>query len=111
MIASMLKNAPIVPYIPARDVARARKFYEEKVGLVPREETAGGVVYECGNQSGVFLYPTPNGGTSKPSQAFWQVKDVVAEVAALKAKRVVFDEYDMTGLKPVNGIPTAGDNY
>ena len=29
----MLKNAQIVPYIPVADVARARKFYEEKVGL------------------------------------------------------------------------------
>jgi catechol-2,3-dioxygenase len=62
MIAGMLKNAPIVPYIPVRDVARARKFYEGKIGLVPREETAGGVVYECGNQSWLFLYPTPKQG-------------------------------------------------
>jgi hypothetical protein len=29
----MLKNAAIVPYIPAANVARAREFYEEKVGL------------------------------------------------------------------------------
>jgi predicted enzyme related to lactoylglutathione lyase len=106
----MLKNAPIVPYIPARDVTRARRFYEEKVGLVPREEIAGGVVYECGSQSWVFLYPTPNGGTSKASQLFWQVKDVEAEVAELKAKGVVFEEYDMPGLKTVNGIMTAGTN-
>ena len=45
----MLKNHPIVPYIPAADVARARRFYEQKVGLTAREEVAGGVVYECGN--------------------------------------------------------------
>ena len=38
----MLKNAPVVPYIPASNIARARKFYEEKVGLVAREEIAGG---------------------------------------------------------------------
>ena len=110
MIAGMLKNAPIVPYIPARDVARARSFYEEKVGLVPREEVAGGVVYECGGQSWVFLYPTSNAGTSKASQLFWQVKDIEAEVAALKATGVVFEEYDMPGLKTVNGIMTAGSN-
>ncbi len=36
--ATVLKNAPIVPYIPVSDVARARKFYEEKVGLKPKEE-------------------------------------------------------------------------
>jgi predicted enzyme related to lactoylglutathione lyase len=104
----MLKNAPIVPYIPASDVTRARRFYEQKVGLVPREEFAGGVVYECGDRSWIYLYPTPNAGTSKASQAFWEVDDVEAEVAELKARGVVFEEYDMPGLKTVNGIATAG---
>jgi predicted enzyme related to lactoylglutathione lyase len=104
----MLKNAPIVPYIPATDVARARKFYEEKVGLVPREEVAGGVVYECANGSWVFLYPSAGGGTSKASQAFWQVHDVEAEVAELKARGVVFEEYDMPGMPMVDSIATAG---
>jgi predicted enzyme related to lactoylglutathione lyase len=104
----MLKNAPIIPYIPATDVARARTFYEQKVGLVAREEVAGGVVYECGNRSWVFLYPTSFAGTSKASQAFWQVKDVEAEVAELKRRGVVFEEYDMPGLKTVNGIADTG---
>jgi predicted enzyme related to lactoylglutathione lyase len=104
----MLKNAPVVPYIPASNVARARKFYEEKVGLVAREEIAGGVVYECGNRSWIFLYQSAGAGTSKASQAFWQVDDVEAEVAELRARGVVFEEYDMPGLKTLNGIATAG---
>ena len=103
----MLKNAPIVPYIPAADVARARRFYEEKVGLVPREVVAGGVVYECGKHSWVFLYPSGGAGTSRASQAFWQVDDVEAEVAQLRESGVTFEEYDMPGLKTVNGIATA----
>ena len=53
----MLRNAPICAYIPASDVTRARKFYEGIVGLEPREEYAGGVVYQCGGAE-VFLYPT-----------------------------------------------------
>ena len=104
----MLKDSPIVPYIPATDIARARKFYEEKVGLVPREEVAGGVVYECAGGSWIFLYKSGGAGTSKASQAFWQVRDVEAEVRELKAKGVVFEDYDMPGLKTVNGIATAG---
>jgi predicted enzyme related to lactoylglutathione lyase len=104
----MLKDAPIVPYIPAVDVARARKFYEEKVGLVARDEIAGGVVYECGAGSWVFLYPTAGAGTSQASQLFWQVEDVEAEVAALRARGVAFEEYDGPGLRTVNGIMTAG---
>jgi predicted enzyme related to lactoylglutathione lyase len=105
----MLKNAPVVPYIPATDITRARRFYEEKVGLVPREEIAGGVVYECGNGSWIFLYRSGGAGTSQASQAFWQVKDLEAEVRELRARGVVFEDYDMPGLKTVDGIATAGD--
>ena len=104
----MLNNAPIVPYIPATNVARARAFYEQQVGLVPREEVAGGVVYECGKGSWIFLYPSAGAGTSQASQAFWQVEDVEAEVAALKTRGVVFEDYDMPGLKTVNGIADTG---
>src|SRR5262245_30492763 len=103
----MLSNAPIRAYIPARDVARARSFYEQKIGLVPKEEFAGGVIYECGGAE-VFLYPTENAGTSKASQAFWQVADVAAEVAALRARGVVFEEYDTPDFSTTNGIATGG---
>jgi predicted enzyme related to lactoylglutathione lyase len=103
----MLKSAPIRAYIPASDVSRARKFYEQMVGLMPKQEYAGGVIYECGG-SEVFLYPTPNAGTSKASQAFWQVSDVEAEVAELKARGVVFEEYDMPGVTMKNSIATGG---
>lgn len=104
----MLKTAPIVPYIPVADVGRARKFYEEKVGLTPRQEYAGGVIYECGKGSWVFMYPSAGAGTSKASVAFWAVEDVAAEVAELKARGVTFEEYDMPGIKTVNGIATGG---
>ena len=103
----MLRDAPIRAYIPAADVARARKFYEGTVGLTPKAEYAGGVIYECGGAE-VFMYPTKNAGTSKASQAYWQVSDVEAEVAALKARGVKFDEYDMPGMTMKNSIATAG---
>ena len=104
----MLKQAPIVPYIPVADVGRARKFYEEKVGLKAKEEYAGGVIYECGDGSWVFMYPSPGAGTSKASTAFWEVDDVAAEVAELKARGVVFEEYDIPGIKMENSIASGG---
>jgi predicted enzyme related to lactoylglutathione lyase len=104
----MLQQAPMYAYIPAKDVARARKFYEEKLGLKPKQEIAGGVAYEFGKGTGCFLYPTPNAGTSKASQAFWQVEDVEREVRELKARGVKFEVYDTPGMKTVNGIATAG---
>ena len=104
----MLKDAAIVPYVPVSDVARARRFYEDKVGLKPKEEYAGGVIYECGNGSWFFMYRSAGAGTSKASTAFWAVDDVAAEVKELKARGVVFEEYDMPGLKTVNSIATGG---
>jgi predicted enzyme related to lactoylglutathione lyase len=104
----MLKNAAIVPYIPVADVSRARGFYEEKVGLEPKEEYAGGVIYECGKGSWAFMYRSPGAGTSRANTAFWSVEDVEREVEELKRRGVVFEEYDMPGLKTVNGIATGG---
>ena len=104
----MLQYSPMYAYIPAKDVARARTFYEKTLGFTPGPEIAGGVTYEFGNRTACFLYPTPNAGTSKASQAFWQVDDVEREVADLKARGVTFEEYDMPGLKTENGIATGG---
>ena len=42
----MLQKYPMYAYIPAQDVARERAFYEQKVGLKPTREEAGGVTYE-----------------------------------------------------------------
>jgi predicted enzyme related to lactoylglutathione lyase len=103
----MLSTAPIRAYIPASDVARARKFYEHTVGLTPKEDYAGGVIYECAGTE-VFMYPTSNAGTSKASLAYWQVADVEAEVAELKARGVVFEEYDMPGVEMRNNIAVGG---
>jgi predicted enzyme related to lactoylglutathione lyase len=105
--ANMLRNAPIRPYLPVSDLQRARSFYEKVVGLTPKHEYAGGVIYECGGVE-VFMYPTSNAGTNKASQAFWQVADVEAEVTELKSRGVVFEEYDMPGIEMKNSIVTAG---
>jgi len=104
----MLQKSPMYAYIPAIVLDRARKFYEEKVGLTPKQEINGGVVYEFAGGTAAFLYPTPNGGSSRASQAFWSVQDVEAEVAELKKRGVKFEEYDVPGMKTVNGIATGG---
>ena len=104
----MLQNSPLYAYIPAQDVARARRFYEDKLGFRPREEVAGGVVYEFGKGTAAFLYPRPNAGSSRASQAYWQVADIEREVAELKKRGVKFEDYDMPGMKTENGIFTGG---
>jgi len=104
----MLQDFPMYAYIPAKDMARARRFYEGKLGLAAKEEVAGGVVYEFGRGTACFLYLTPNAGTSQASQAFWAVDDVDAEIRTLEARGVVFEDYDMPGERSDAGAITAG---
>ena len=105
----MLKNAPLYAYIPASDMARARRFYEDKLGLTPKQEVNGGLVYEFANGTACFMYPTPNAGTSKASQAFWQVEDVDHEIDELKARGVEFERYEgMPGERSASGAISAG---
>ncbi len=103
----MLRNAPMYSYIPAKDIERARRFYEDKLGFKPKEVRAGGVVYEFARGTACFLYPTPNAGTSRASQAFWQVEDIEQEVAQLTARGVEFEKYDLPEVDE-KGISTAG---
>ena len=104
----MLQKSPMYAYIPARDVSRARRFYEDKLGFRPKQEVAGGVIYEFGKGTACFLYPTPNAGTSQASQAFWQVDDIEGEVNELKKRGVKFEEYDLPDMKVKNSIFTGG---
>jgi len=41
----------------------------------------------------------------------WEVADIEAAVTALSACGVVFEEYDLPGLKTVNGIAGIAGNY
>lgn len=104
----MLQGFPMYAYIPARDIARARQFYETKVGLRPKEVRDGGVVYEFAGGTACFLYLSPNAGTSQASQAFWSVDDVDGLIGKLKARGVVFEDYDLPGERSPAGAITAG---
>jgi predicted enzyme related to lactoylglutathione lyase len=104
----VLQDSPLYAYLPAKDLARARQFYERTLRLRPAREIAGGVYYEFAGGTAAFLYESPNAGTSKASQAFWHVDDIEREVAELKALGVAFEDYDLPGSKSASGVLTAG---
>jgi uncharacterized protein YndB with AHSA1/START domain/catechol 2,3-dioxygenase-like lactoylglutathione lyase family enzyme len=100
-----LQNSPMYAYLPAQDVVRARNFYEGTLGFKPAEALDDGVTYRFGNDTACFLYATPHAGTSKASQAFWQVEDVEREVAELQSRGVQFERYDaMPGKRSRDGL-------
>ncbi len=105
----MLADSQIYAVVPAMDLARAKQFYSEKLGLEPEKEDGQELVYQCGNGSRLQVYKSGFAGTAQNTAMGWDVDDVDKTVADLRAKGVVFEEYDMPGLKTVNGIASMGD--
>ena len=106
----MLANSPVATRLPVTNLERARRFYSEKLGLEPVEERPGGLSYRCGG--GYFaLFESTGTASGDHTQMGWDVANIETTVAALRARGVVFEEYDLPGLKTVNGIAEIEGNY
>ena len=99
----MLTNRATHATLPAADLSRARAFYEGKLGLQPAMEAPGGIMYESGGTR-FLVFPTRGTSSGEHTQMGWVVDDVAAEVAELKGRGVVFEEYDLPGLKTVDSV-------
>jgi len=106
----MLQQGHVATRIPAQDLERARQFYLQKLGLEPAEERPGGLLYRCAG--GEFaLFQSSGAASGDFTQMAWQVDDIEATVRALRARGVVFEEYDMPGLATAEGIAEVAGNY
>lgn len=106
----MLQTSDVAARIPAQDLARARSFYSSKLGLEPVEERPGGLRYKCGN-SYFVLFESAGSASGSHTQMAWEVDDIQATVSELRHLGVVFEEYDLPGLKTINGIAEVQGNY
>jgi catechol 2,3-dioxygenase-like lactoylglutathione lyase family enzyme len=106
----MLQESRVAARVPAQDLARARSFYSQMLGLEPAEERPGGLPYRCA--SGEFVLFESSGAASGAfTQMAWQVDDIEAAVETLRARGVVFEEYDVPGLTTVDGSAEVEGNY
>jgi catechol 2,3-dioxygenase-like lactoylglutathione lyase family enzyme len=103
-----LKEFPVHATLAATDLARARTFYEEKLGFSPASVAPGGVFYHSAGGTRFLVYPSTHAGTNKATYAGWSVKDIEAEVKSLKAHGVTFETYDMPGFDRASSIATFG---
>jgi catechol 2,3-dioxygenase-like lactoylglutathione lyase family enzyme len=104
----MLGHSQLTTIVPVVDVDRARRFYEEKLGLGPGEQgPAGGVRYRTG--SGSFeLSPRKEPARNPYTVMSFEVGDVVREVRDLESRGVAFEDYDLPGLKTVEHVCVLG---
>jgi catechol 2,3-dioxygenase-like lactoylglutathione lyase family enzyme len=93
--------------LPASDLGRARKFYEEILGFKLKEDTPAGIFYEVGPHQ-IFLYESQYAGTNQATAATLEVSDLDAAVTELKGRGVTFEEYDIPGVKTENSIAELG---
>ncbi|MFG2053386.1 VOC family protein [Micromonospora sp. NPDC048930] len=103
----MLTHAPMEAALPASDMERAKGFYRDTLGLTISREAEDAVHFESGGTT-FFIYPTPNAGQAPHTLAAWIVADLDAEMADLRRRGVTFEEYDLPGLKTVNGVAELG---
>ena len=106
----MLSNARLAARLPAEDLDRARAFYAGKLGLEPVEERPGGLRY-VGTSGEFGLFQSAGTASGDHTQMGWEVDDIEATVRELRARGVVFEEYDLPGLKTVDGIADIEGNY
>jgi catechol 2,3-dioxygenase-like lactoylglutathione lyase family enzyme len=92
--------------LPTPDVDALRPFYEEVLGFTPRAIVSGAIVYDAGAGSVFAISRTGQRSSGNHTQMAFTVPDVEAEVAELKARGVVFEEYETP--KTEDGIATIG---
>jgi catechol 2,3-dioxygenase-like lactoylglutathione lyase family enzyme len=102
----MLQSGHMLPTIPASDLARARAWYADKLGLTTEQEEPESLLYRRGADRLFLLFASPGARTAQHQLAAWVVEDLAAEVAELRGRGVVFEEYDQPGLRTVDGIAT-----
>ena len=103
----MLGITAVHPTLPAVDMARAKKFYQEVLGLkLLGEDPTGGTMFQAG-QSYIYVYPR---GATKADHTVAQldVDDIDSAMEELRNKGVTFQDLDMPemGIKTVNGLAT-----
>ena len=109
-MSTTLRDSRVATRLPAQDLGRARAFYAEKLGLEPDEERPGGLRYLCA--SGEFtLFASAGEPSGTHTQMAFEVDDLPAVVAALRARGVTFEEYNSPPLITVDGIAMIEGNY
>ena len=105
----MLKDKDATPTIAVKDIERARKFYQDVVGLTPLPADEEDVVPFKSGSSSILVYKSEFAGTNRATAATWMVDDELDDtVKALKSKGVTFEHYDMPGVTRQGDVHLTG---
>ncbi len=94
----MLDHSSVTANIPAADLARARRYYSEVLGLDPTDENPGGLVFTTTTGTSFYLYETEHAGKAGHTIAQWHVADVPGMVRDLEGRGVEFEHFEAPGM-------------
>ena len=104
----MLSQYPIDVVLLAPDIEASREFYANKVGLSVLTDSPGAVTFKCGGDSRLVISKSSVGTSDEQTQASFRVADVKSEIAELRSRGVKIEDYDLPGLKTVDGVADIG---
>ena len=107
---NVFAGSSVAARLPCQNLERARRWYAEKLGLEPSEERPGGLAYDFG-PTRFALFASAGAPSGAHTQMGWEVEDLEAVVATLRGRGVEFEEYDIPGLRTVDGIAGVEGNY
>ena len=106
--ASAAALAQVTCILPVKDMQRARRFYEDGLGLIAiGEKPDGKFVYRLGATE-IALFPRPEGTKATHTALSFRVADIGAAIRRLEARGVAFADYDLPGLKTVDHVCVLG---
>ena len=101
----MLANSRVTAIVPVVDLERAKAFYEEKLGLQSGKKSGNMIEFTCGQGTLLTLYQRETPTKADHTAVVWIVDNLEDVVQGLREKGIVFEQYDMPGLKTdENGI-------
>ena len=106
----MLGNHDAAANVAVRDIAVARNFYEDTLGLAVIGTEGEEVVSYRSGHSTILVYHSEYAGTNQATALTWMVGDKVDELArVLKAKGVRFEHYEMPQTHLEGDVHVAGE--
>lgn len=103
----MLAEGRVFATVAVNDLAAAKQFYGETLGLELSDENPGGVTYNSGGGK-LFVYQAPTAGTNQATSASWDVDNIEVVVEELRGKGIVFEQYDIPGAEKQGDINIMG---
>jgi predicted enzyme related to lactoylglutathione lyase len=92
--------------LPVSDLARAKAFYRDALGLEPFEEQPDGSARYRVGETMFMLYPSEFAGTNRATAMGLQVEDIDAAAAELRSRGVEFQDLAFGDVRTVDGILT-----